>query len=381
MTDKLEEFVSKSTDKINNGNYKFFWQSGDAKFDNRWLALWYQKCTKSEFQFVSAELPQIRKNLADATIDMSYDYNLAYLKKLSKKYKYLQLFFSGGYDSVTVLDTALKNNIKIHETLSCIVGNVNADSNREINELAIPYLNQCRSKIDKITILHNSHKVLTEHFANPYRFFLGIGDTDFPPSFGSLSIGVEKRPYNPDSIYIQGADKPQLVFYNNKWFVCHFDTIINDCTDIPNMSFFWLDADNIKSLVKDARLYRDYLLTTTTPKNFLEFYKPNQDPNLNRVLGRSPVYNSKKLLKKGYGKKVDSKRYHRFVDSIDKNQYELLTNYFSCMNKFKEVLEIQDLNDLNPMNNKVKACWFIDIDTLEVFTPQELIPTGFQKNR
>ena len=25
--------------------------------------------------------------------------------------------------------------------------------------------------------------------------------------------------------------------------------------------------------------------------------------------------------------------------------------------------------------------WFIDIDTLEVFTPEELIPTGFQENR
>jgi len=381
MIKELEALVVQSTDRINNGNYKFYWQCRDAKFDNRWLALWYEKRTSSKIHFVSAELPQIRKNLVDATIDMAHDYNLAYLHKLSEKYNYLQLFFSGGYDSVTILDTALKNNIKIHETLTCIVGDVNADANREINELALPYLKQCQSKIDKITILHNSHKVLTEYFANPYRFFAGVGDTDFPLSFGSLSIGVEKRPFNPDSIYIQGADKPQLVFYNNKWFVCHFDIAINDCLDIPNMSFFWLAADNIKSLVKDARLYRDHLLTTTQPKNFLEFYKPSQDADLNRVLGRSPICNSEITMNKGTASRIHRKRHYRFVDSIDKNQYELLANYFSCMNKFKEVLEIQDLNDLSSVNTGVKACWFIDIDTLEVFTPQELIPTGFQKNR
>lgn len=373
----LKELVESSTQRVQEGNYKFYWQADGYKFDNKHLASWYEKEHNCWAQFVSTQLPAIKQVLQDKTIDMHADYNAQFLQNLRSKYDYVQLFFSGGYDSVTILQTAINNDIKINETLSCVVGNLDDECNREIRHLAIPYLEKSADSVDKISFLENTYKLLTEHFSNPYRFFIEPGDSYFPYSFGSLSLCTNQRTHASNSVYIKGSDKPQLAFYNNHWYVCCLDTVINDAIDIPGIVWFWYDADNIKSLVRDARLFREYLLKKTQPNSYLEFYKPDQGAEVNQILKRFPVYDETKLLRKNIkGSPVNAKHRQRFHDAINNNQYQLLTNYFTCAKKYQDILGYESLN--KAVNNLAKFAWFIDIDTLQVYSQNELIPNGFQ---
>jgi len=59
---------------------------------------------------------------------------------------------------------------------------------------------------------------------------------------------------------------------------------------------------------------------------------------------------------------------------------DVLVNYFTAMKKFTELLPEYGHNDgFQALHSGGKFAWFIDIDSLEVFTQHQLIPNGFKK--
>jgi hypothetical protein len=53
-----------------------------------------------------------------------------------------------------------------------------------------------------------------------------------------------------------------------------------------------------------------------------------------------------------------------------------LSDYFCCLKKFQKIFPDCKTN-YNKYNNRGKFGWLIDIDSLEAFSQQELIPNGF----
>ena len=107
----LQTLVEESTLRVEEQNHTTYWASNGYKFDNKLLALWYETSTNNFVTFVDTQLEEIRNQLSGTTIDMNQDYNKNYLEYLKAHYDEVNLCFSGGSDSLTILDTAVKNNI------------------------------------------------------------------------------------------------------------------------------------------------------------------------------------------------------------------------------------------------------------------------------
>ena len=116
-------------------------------------------------------------------------------------------------------------------------------------------------------------------------------------------------------------------------------------------------------------------------KTGLQFFKPNQDLNVGDVLGRSKVHNHTKQLIKNVPntKWYSSKGLQRVNDALGIGRMDVLVNYFTAMKKFSELLpEYGHKDNFKALDSMGKFAWFIDIDSMEVFTQQELIPNGFE---
>jgi len=316
-------------------------------------------------------------------LDMTYDYSSNFVKKLKKEYRGVNLFLSGGYDSVTVLDKFAQNNLKVDKTSTLVVGKYGNACNQEVHQLAEPAIEKYKQFITEPVIVERTYDEMIEWFSDPYRFFTEPGDSLHPYGFGGLRVALLPDCKHEEELtglcHIKGTDKPQLLFYNNNWYVVCLDGAINGDTDIPNMMWFWLEGDNIKSLVQDARKYRDYLVNNQHIEKKLQFFKPDQSEHMNvNILGRTPIADPDGNIKKDLsGKKILAKHKQRLLDIVADDQIQLLTNYFVCQNIFEKVFSQYDLDDLGKINSGSKFCWLIDIDSLEVYTQQELLPNGF----
>jgi len=376
----LNDLVTASTKRVEEENHTCYWTADGYKFDNKNLVLYYESTTNSLVTYVDSQIDLIRDQLSDTSIDMSKDYNKEYLEYLKSKYNKVNLFFSGGADSLTILETAINNNIVIDRIICQTCDDVNLLCNREIKQCALPVLEKYKGKFGSYEIVPTSWDDHASIYSNELSFFTHSDPTVLP-----LRSNLDSYPsykLNEDTCYLKGADKPQIVRHGKKWYAVLIDNQTCDNKKNPNIKAFWLDAMNIKSYIKDALLYREYLLSADrVNQTGLQFFKPNQDSNVANVLDRSKVHNFDKQLLKGIPntKYHSSKNIQRINDAINNSRMDVLVNYFTAMKKFSELVPKYGHNDgFQLMHSVGKFAWFIDIDSLEVFTQQQLIPDGFE---
>ena len=376
----LDDLIKVSTKRVEVENHTCYWAADGYKFDNQNLALWYESTTNSFVTYVDSQIELIRDQLNNTSIDMSKDYNKEYLEFLKSKYDQVHLFFSGGADSLTILETAIENNIILDNLVCQTCDDVNLLCNREIKECALPILEKYKGKFISYEIVSTSFDDHAKRYSSDISFFTLPSTTVVP--LRSCPDGATPYKLQENICYLTGRDKPQIVRYNKKWYAVLLDNQSSVNKKNPNVKAFWLDALNIKSYIKDALLYREYLLSADlVNQNGLQFFKPNQDPNVGDVLGRSKVHNYDKQLVKN----IPNVRYHssknvqRMADAISNGRMDVLVNYFTAMKKFSELVPKYGHNDgFQLMHSVGKFAWFIDIDSLEVFTQQQLIPDGFE---
>jgi len=362
----LQNLIVASTKRVEEENHTCYWTANGYKFDNSNLALWYEKEHSCYVTYVDSQLDIIRGQL-QTPIDMDFDYNLHFLKYLQSTYEKLNLFFSGGADSLTILETAHLNNIAFDKIICQTCDNINLECNREIKRCAIPVLEKYNLDYEIIATTWQDH---FEKYSNEYSFFFNPMPNVLP--FRSCPDSEVSYKAQPDC-YIVGKDKPQLVKHNEKWYVVLVDTQSSITKKNPFLKSFWLDAFNIKSYVKDAILYKEYLLENDlVNKNKLQFFKPDQNPVVNEILQRSKVHMAGTQLLKNKNNYRSSKNLQRIVDAISNQRMDVLVNYFSAMKKFNSILPEYAYKD-----TPGKFAWFIDLNSLEVFTQNELIPNGF----
>ena len=362
----LQILIEQSTKRVEEQNHPYYWCADGYKFDNKNLALWYEKEKGSFATFVDSQIDGIREQL-QTPIDMDRNYNVDYLKYLQSKYREMHLFFSGGSDSVTVLETAVDNNIKIDKLICLVCDDIELECNREIRRCALPAIEKNRDHFGTSEIVSTTFNQHAVAYKDPLAFFniSGAVTTQFRSALDTNPNIVLQK----DTVYIKGSDKPQLIKYKERWYTVFIDTQMGGDYKHPNVKCFWLDAHNIKSYVKDALLYRQYLLENNLVKQGLQYFKPNQGEETGAVLGRSRVINADAQLVKNQ-KYDSSKAMQRTHDAIDANHYDLLINYYTAKKTFYSILPDFD--------NPGKFAWFIDMDTLDVYTQEQLIPNGFE---
>ena len=362
----LQTLTEQSTKRVLEQRHPYYWTADGYRFDNKNLALWYEKEKGSFTTFVDSRIDVIREQL-QTPIDMDRNYNIDYLKYLKSVYSEMHLFFSGGSDSVTILETAVANNIEIDRLICLTCDDIELECNREIRQCALPVIEKYRSNFGTSEIVSTTFEQHARAYKDPLAFFniSGAVTTQFRSALDiNPNIVLQK-----DTVYIKGSDKPQLIKYKDRWYAVFIDTQMAGDYKNPDVKFFWLDAHNIKSYVKDALLYRQYLLENNLVKQGLQYFKPNQGEETGAVLGRSRVINADAQHVKNQ-KYDSSKAMQRTHDAIDANQYDLLINYYTAKKTFYSILP--------DFNNPGKFAWFIDMDTLEVYTQGQLIPNGWE---
>jgi len=368
---KLLDLAKSATEIVEKNNFSYYWQADGYKFNNVNLARWYEKEFGSWATFVARDHSKFQQALQNKTIDMSCNYDLDFVKQLRQTYDYIRLHFSGGYDSAAVFKQFADNNIYLDETVTILHPEEFPKCRQEILSNSQPWLKKYSQIVDKTTIVEMTHKKLLEQWSDEYACF-SITTAEFMP----IPMGIcmlenfEYEEYE-NSCNIKCIDKPQLVYYNNRWYVTALDSSVGSHIGRPNTIYFWLDPRNVKGLIKHARLYRDFVVETHAPKKHLEFYKFWSQDELNYVIERPEIYNADQKLTK------TEKNYEEKFGFLLQNRYDIPAKYFKAIDKFIEIFP-ETAESFDEYNKHGKFAWLIDIDNLEIYTQRELIPDGFK---
>lgn len=374
--EQLAQLAQYSTELVEKLGIKYYWEIDGYKLCNKQLSNWYEDEHSCYTTFVSQQYSSIKQNLSDKIIDLNHNYNLEYLQKIRAQYDYVQLFFSGGSDSLTVIDEAVNNQVYIDEIICLVIENIELPCNREIKENALPYLKKHKNSYGKYTIQNTSFDMLNELYSDPYAHFKTASAAKAPMPLGRPFLSAESRPVIPNSCYIKCSDKPTILHYKGNWYTTFIDAAWGGSNAISNLLYFWLEGDNIKSYIKDAIKYRNYIKSNYIIGKEIKFFKADSLDFANSIIRTNPVNMNnqfKKILDNT--NQIEEKYATRIVDAINAKRYDLLKNYFACLEQYCKIFPEfrKSKND-----NRGKFAWFINIDTLEVCTQQELIPQGFQ---
>ena len=160
------------------------------------------------------------------------------LQTLRQKYKKLVLAYSGGTDSHTILDIALKNNIFIDEVFIEFPGMLGISNNNIVDKESIDAYNFVKNisqkKIGKLKILKRT--IEDYNYLNVENWWKNEKYCQdnlirLRPFWGTW---VSKYYENIDGIVITGHEKPRLRYKNNKFYFFLTDTsseykIIKNC--------------------------------------------------------------------------------------------------------------------------------------------------------
>ena len=139
-----------------------------------------------------------------------------------------------------------------------------------------------------------------------------------------------------------------------------------------------MDARNIKGYLKDCILFKNYLVKKgAIDDNYLQFFQPDQSKEHTEVLGRLQIQGDQLG---GKFSTNNEKTLLRFKECFGHNKFITLIKYFEALQTFYDIFpEAKTDQGLEKYNNSGKFAWFVDLDTLEVHTQDELIPDGFKK--
>jgi hypothetical protein len=411
MKKVLQHIMDQHSELAARMNYSYYWEVDGHKLYNLNLARWYEKEYNAYARFVCSPdyMQRFQQALSDKHVDMNHNYDLDMIRKLKKDYSHVSLLFSGGYDSSRVFFEFVENGIMLDETIMHLYPPVYEKFNKEFRMNGIGALEAYKHMVGKNTVVQATDDDLVNQFnSDEYLFFNAPMEALYMPwemgyysperHFKELSVqkrGPSETPphleFKQNSCHIKAIDKPQLIYYKRKWYVTASDANIGDRNGLMNTIFFWLHPDNVKSLIQQARKFRDFCLTSNDgikrhayashirehhnpnfdPKSPLSFFTLNDNSEWNYIIGSDRIYHPESKLPKHLG--VPGRR----IEAVDKNRFDIVCAYAKCMGKFLEIFP-ECGKGLRDYNNQGKFAWIIDIDTLEIFTQEELIPNGFE---
>lgn len=204
-------------------------------------------------------------------------------RQLREKYDYIVLYFSGGSDSRTMLDTFLYNGIKVDEiyvfnaesiNLSLVHGGDALEAGNhlaEIPEIAKPYLQQVSKNFPNIKITYHDwvDDVLNAYTSSDWilKSSSRLSANTLAKQNHYLSTNNFKNLYDAGKmiVHVKGCEKPKLNLIDNKWYLSFVDKAIGvgcspgfEMQDYHNEELFYWQPDVPELMVKQAHLIKNY---------------------------------------------------------------------------------------------------------------------------
>jgi len=308
--------------------------------------------------------------LADKNIDLKHNYDLDYLQFLRSTESYIKLYYSGGTDSHHILTTAVENKIFLDEIVVVTRNLYNKEMLQpcdiELSQQAIPFLRTLNpSQIGKVTFRNYDAEYMRTLYQSP--------DWMFNVPGGDISFRIGQWEYffddvdNSNCCQIAGYENPSLVLYKNRWFATTIDTQLTPGVFMHNVCLFCMMPENIKSYLVKAINFKNKILSSgqILNKNFQSFPSLmyyNRDLHLGKYQG-TRLLNGKDRL--------------ALQEVIEEEDFDLLSSWYTSLEYLVSVFP--DIRNGNSYHRTPtgKFVWFIDLETLEIFSQQELIPNGF----
>jgi hypothetical protein len=339
-------------------------------FDNFWNVKKFEQEHQVFVPFVT-DYELYKHALADKNIDLDHNYDLDYLQFLRNTKSYIRLYYSGGSDSHHILTTAVENKIYIDEivvvTRNLYNKKILQPCDKEITELAIPALNKLTSdQVGKIVFKNYD----AEHMRNLYQ----SPDWMFNVPGGELGLRILQHYDANDQACsladcdIFGSEKPSLVYYKNRWYATVIDNQLIDKAVVPHACLFYVMPENIKSYLAKAIKFKNQILNSGTliKKNF-HFFSVLTYYNVEKQIGK---HQSNKFLNK--------KDQYALQEIAEQEDFNLLYKWSKSLEYLISIFPDTKNNNSYHRVPTGKFLWFIDLDTLEIFSQQQLIPNGFE---
>lgn len=219
--------------------------------------------------------------------------------QLRNRYDYLRLWYSGGPDSHTMLQPFIENKIHLDEIISyrCSVSNnPMSETNREINDSALPYLETIKSLFPKtkFTVLDIGRDHYFDFFRNHFWSrttnilrFRPYCRNYFYKWFPELIAPKQK---GMSHVNIIGKDKPRITFANDKWYWLMYDGMVASFIGAPFVEYFFI-TDQLPALHHaQCLLVKSYLETFHDGKSSVDHLFREADLSWLNRLCRTPVH-------------------------------------------------------------------------------------------
>jgi hypothetical protein len=175
---------------------------------------------------------------------------------LREKYKYLKLWFSGGADSTTVLNTFLRNNIHIDEIIVyrfALNDNFLNKSNHEIDGYTTPFLKNIQNAIPntKITYMDFGKDYYDKYLGEKWlhtKSTLDLRNFHIPKIRGKNYCNIFCD-LTPDVYYDKGS------WYSDLWDTSH----LSELAVYNNIELFYSSDEFPKLHAKQLHLVKSYL--------------------------------------------------------------------------------------------------------------------------
>ena len=178
--------------------------------------------------------------------------------QLRDTYPYLKLWFSGGADSTTVLNTFLDNNIHLDEICVYRYAMDNDFDNNlgeyEVNTYTLPYLKKLQHHLPKtkIKIIHNGKDYYDKLLSNDKWFFtkstMSLRHTYLPKINGTNFCNI------------LGCSDPWVTYDKGKWYHELWDTSEGEYSSLRNIELFFTSADMPDLHAKQCHIVKNYLI-------------------------------------------------------------------------------------------------------------------------
>ena len=312
-----------------------------------------------------------------------------YALKIREEYDYIRIWYSGGCDSQTVLDSFIQNNIYVDEIICNKSGIKEADF--ELDQYAIPYLTKIKHLIPdtKISIETISTKEYESFYNKPYWYeelaTNRAHNNHFHFRMNNMTESFERHKQVGKTANVTGKDKPQLVYNKGQWYTYFLDinmeqqsTQINFFVDNPEIHA--KQCHMLLKAIKENIPFKDFNKVTDY-SNYQEFW--------NKHSGRLTTGSSfpkKRLIFKTNEKLKLNKNdiyYHTDKEKIAlevmlKARPDLIKKWKSKLDDFAELANGKWFNDGRPELGTIGVfSKFYCLDINDVKTVDELYPNGF----
>jgi hypothetical protein len=219
-------------------------------------------------------------------------------QELRDTYGYLRLWFSGGADSQTALDSFVNNGIHLDEIIiTSFPDNVNSNSptntsDREIAIAAIPALQSIKHKLTQTKIT-----ILLPNATDIGNWFNGATDPDKISGFDSLdgnlafnmelgwAMGVKLKDPGPlDFCDILGGSKVKLWKNKNKWYFYFPDVALHDAMFSLRTEDFFVSKNIPNLYLKTVYMLRQFHVNSNSTETFVN--------NLPNITSMAKIYNA-----------------------------------------------------------------------------------------